>query len=144
MLRFTSALKPEYSKDLEQLMFFNPGQQTALAAILDSVERFGTPSVYEDGGCLRVKVEKLAEVQTLFALDDERLAGMLVYSRVSLELLAVIHIAVGEDYSSHGRFSHKMLVMRMLELLRNNTRRIKGIDTIRVMFSENQIRDFSV
>lgn len=91
-----------------------------------------------------MKVEKLAEVQTLFALDDERLAGMLVYSRVSLELLAVIHIAVGEDYSSHGRFSHKMLVMRMLELLRNNTRRIKGIDTIRVMFSENQIRDFSV
>lgn len=144
MLRFTSTVTPEYGEELEQLMFFNPGQQTALAAIVDSLERFGAPSVYQDGGFLRVKVEKLDGVQTLFALDDERLAGVLVYSRVSVELMAVIHIAVGQDYSAHGKFAHKMLVMRMLELLRSNARRIKGIETIRIMFSDNQIRDYSV
>lgn len=144
MLRFTSNLKPEFSEELEQLMFFNPGQETALAAIMDSLEKFGAPSVYVDGGCLRVKVEKLDGVQTLFALDDERLVGVLVYSRISIELLVVIHIAVGLDYSSQGKFAHKMLVMRMIELLRSNSRRIKGIETIRVMFSDNQIRDFSV
>ena len=144
MLRYTSTLKPEYGEELERLMFFNPGQQTALTAIMDSVETFGPPSVYADGGCLRVKVEKLDEVQTLFAMDGDTLAGVLVYSRVLLKRLTVIHIAVGQDYSSHGKFAQNMLVMRMLELLRNSARRIKGVETIRIMCSDNQVCDYSI
>ena len=144
MLRYTSMLKPEYGEELEQLMFFNPGQQTALAAIVDSLETFGLPSVYTDGSLLRIKVEKLDEVQTLFALDDDTLVGVLVYSRTLLESLIVIHIAVNKDYSSHGKFAQSMLVMRMLELLRNSARRIKGVETIRIMCSGNQIRDYPV
>ena len=144
MLRYTSTLTPEYGEELERLMFFNPGQQTALEAIVDSLERFGSPSVYDDDGCLRVKVEKLDDVQTLFAMDGDRLVGVLVYSRVLLERLTVIHIAVGQDYSSHGKFAQNMLVMRMLELLRNSARRIKGVETIRIMCSDNQVRDYSV
>ena len=42
MLRYTSTLTPKYSEKLERLMFFNPGQQTALAAIVNSVEMFGS------------------------------------------------------------------------------------------------------
>jgi len=144
MLRYTSVLEPEYGEVLERLMFFNPGQQTALASILDSLETFGSPSVYVDGGRLRIKVEKLDEVQTLFALDDDTLVGVLIYSRILLERLTVIHIAVDHDYSSYGKFAQNMLVMRMLELLRNSARRIKGVETIRIMCSGNQIRDFSV
>jgi len=37
-----------------------------------------------------------------------------------------------------------MLVMRMLELLRNSARRIKGIESIRMLYGENRIREFSV
>jgi hypothetical protein len=144
MLRYTSLLMPEYGEALERLMFFNPGQQSALAAILDSLETFGSPSVYVDGERLRVKVEKLDEVQTLFALDGDTLVGVLVYSRIMLERLTVIHIAVDYDYSSNGKFAQNMLVMRMLELLRSSARRIKGVETIRLMCSDNQIRDFSV
>ena len=144
MLRYTSALEPEYGEALEQLMFFNPGQQTALSAILDSLETFGSPSVYVDGGRLRVKVEKLDEVQTLFALDSDTLVGVLVYCRIPLERLTVIHIAVDHDYSSHGKFANRLLVPRMLELLRTNARRIKGVETISVMLSGNEIRDLSV
>ena len=144
MLRYTSTLKSDYSEDLERLMFFNPGQHSALSAIMDSLEQFGSPSVYTDNGCLRVKVEKQDEVQTLFAMDDETLIGVMVYSRIMLESLTVIHIAVEQDYSSQGKFAHKMLVMHMLELLRTSARRIKGVETIRLMCSSNQIRDFSV
>lgn len=144
MLRYTSALKPEYIEDLERLMFFNPDQQSAISAIVDSIERFGVPSVYNDNGCLRIKVEKLDEVQSLFALDGDTLAGVLVYSRVSLECLTVIHIVVDQDYSSHGKFAQNMLVMRMLELLRNSASRVKGVETICIMYGDNQIRNFSV
>ena len=144
MLRYTSILKPEYGEDLERLMFFNPGQQEAHAAIMDSLEKFGSPSVYTDNGCLRVKVEKLDEVQTLYAMDDNTLAGVLVYARDSLEHLTVIYIAVDQDYSSHGKFAQKMLVMRMCELLRNSARRIKGVETIRIMCGGDRIMDYSV
>ena len=144
MICFTSILKPEYNEDLERLMFFNPGQQTMRSAILDSVEKFGVPSVYADGERLLVKVEKLDEVQTLFALDGDTLVGVLVYSRVSIERLTVIHMAVDQDYSSDGKFAQSMLVMRMLELLRNSARRIKGIKNIGIMYSNNQILDYSV
>jgi hypothetical protein len=144
MIRYTSTLKQEYGEELEQLMFFNPGQQAALAAIVDSVEMYGLPSVYADDGRLKIDVEKLDEVQTLFALDGDRLVGVLVYSRVEFERLVVIHIAVGQDYSSNGKIAQNMLVMRLLELLRNSARRIKGIETIRMMHDGNRIRDYPV
>ena len=144
MIRYTSILKPEYSKELEQLIFFNPGQQTALSAIVNAIEMYGEPIVYNDGERLRVKVKNLDEVQALFALDGEILAAVLLYSRVSLERLVVIHIAVGEDYSSHGKFAKKMLVMRMSQQLRKSARRIKGIETIRMMYGVNRTRDYLV
>jgi len=144
MLCYTSALKPEYHEDLERLMFFNPGQHTALPAIVDSLEQFGSPSVYTDNGCLRVRLEKLDGVQTLFALDEETLVGVVVYSRTTLTCLTVIHIAVDHDYSSNGKFAHTMLVMRMLELLRKSARRIKGVETVRIVCNGNQIRDCPV
>lgn len=144
MLSYTSILKPEYGEELERLMFFNPGQQSAHAAIVDSVEKFGLPSVYTDKGCLRIKVEKLDEVQTLFALDDDRLAGVLVYSRVLPEHLTMIYIAVDYDYSSRGKFAHKILVIRMFELLRSNARRIKGVKSIRIIRGGNRTQDYYV
>ena len=143
MLRYTSTLKPEYSEELERLLFFNPGQQDALAAIMDSLDTFGSPSVYTDNGVLRVKVEKLDEVQTLYAMEDDTLVGVLVYSRVILDCLTVLHIAVDEEYSVHGNNASNMLVMRMLELLRKNARLIKGVKTIRLMCN-SQVRDLIV
>lgn len=144
MLQYTSVLSKEYNNALEGLMFFNPGQENALSAILDSINTFGTPSVFIDGERLRVKVEKLDEVQTLFALDENKLVGVMIYSRVLVECFTIIHIAVNEDYASHGKFAHNLLVMRMLDLIRNNARRIKGIKTLRVMCNGDQIRDYPV
>ena len=144
MLRYTSTLESAYSEALERLMFFNPGQHAALEAIMDSVDTFGAPSVFDDAGRLRIKVEKLDEVQALYALDEDVLVGVLVFYRVSLERLTVIHIAVDHEYSSQGEFAQSMLVMRMLELLRSNARRIKGVETIRILCSGNQVRDYPV
>jgi len=144
MLRYTSTLKAEYSEDLEQLLFFNPGQQTVLTAIMESLEKFGTPSVFVADGCLRIKVEKLDEVQALFALDDDILVGVMVYSRIPVDRLSVIHIAVDHDYSSNGKHANKMLMMRMLTLLRSSARRIKGVKTIRIIGDNNRILDYPV
>lgn len=144
MLSYTSILKQEYVEELERLMFFNPGQQSAHAAIVESLEEFGSPSVYTDNGRLRVKLEKLDEVQALFAMDDDKLAGVLVYSRVLPEYLTMIYIAVGQDYSSRGKYAKKQLVIHMFELLRDSARRIKGVNAIRIIRGDNRIQDYSV
>ena len=144
MLNFTSCLATDYTEPLEKLLFFNPGQDRAYSAIVDSLDLFGAPAIYCDNDKLRVKVEKREDVQSLFALEGEKLVGAMVYSRVSYEHIAVIHIVVDQDYSSHGRYAHKMLVVRMLELLRKNMRHIKGIDAICLLNGNNKIREIPV
>lgn len=144
MFSYISTLKPEYRQELEQLLFFNSAQQVAHSAIKDSIEIFGEPYVDDDGGCLRVNVKKLDEVQTLFTFDGEKLAGVLMYSRVSYERIVVIHIAVHEDYSSSGPLAHEKLVLRMCQNLRRCLRKIKGIEFIRMMYGNNRTRDYPV
>jgi hypothetical protein len=144
MFHYTSVLKPEHRKELEQLLFFNSGQHNTLSAIVDSIEMFGEPFVYDDGGHLRVNVRKIDETQTLFSLDGDTLVGVLLYSRASTEKLVVIHIAVHEDYSSYGKFAKKILVIRMSQRLRESARRIKGIKTIQMMYGNNRTRDYPV
>jgi hypothetical protein len=144
MFLFTSLLTKDYVEDLERLMFFNPGQDAMKDAIIESVERFGMPTIEDIDGHLRINVGKLNDVQTIFALKDEKLVGILVYYRFSTERLTVIHIAVDEDYSSRGKYSHNMLMMRMLELLRINARRINGIDSIRILYGIDRSLDYRV
>ena len=144
MFNYSSILKPKYRQELEQLLFFNSAQHAAHSAIVDSIEMFGEPIVDIDGGRLRVNVKKLDEVQTLFVFDEDKLAGILVYSRVSHERIVAIHIAVHEDYSSSGRFAHKKLVLRMSQQMRKCARSIKGIKFIRMMYGNNRTRDYLV
>ena len=144
MLRFTSLLNQIYGDDLERLMFFNPGQNAMHDAIVDSVEKFGSPYILVIDGHLRVNVEKLNEVQTLFALEDDQLVGILIYFRFSTESLTVIHIAVDDDFSSRGKFSRNMLVLRMLDLLRKIARRISGVNNIQILYGGNRTLDCNV
>lgn len=144
MLLYTSLLNQDYSEALERLMYFNPGQHTMHNAIVKSVERFGQPRVVTINGYLRITVDKLNDVQSLYALENDRLVGILVYFRFTTEYLTVLHIAVDEDYSSRGKFSHKMLMMRMLDLLRKNSRRISGINAIQIMDSGNRTLEYHI
>lgn len=131
---FTSSLGATYRDALEELLFFNPGQANALGSIMDAVEIYGTPELYLEDDLLRVRVEKLVEVQSIFALDGERLAGMLLYARSDLQNLVVPHIAVAGDYSAQGPQADSLLVMRLLDTLRGSARRIKGIKRISLLY----------
>ena len=139
MFKFTSTLPTKYAEALEELLFFNPNQQAMQGAIVSSVEQFGQPSIITDGENLRIKLEKLNAVQTVFAMDGDVLTGVLVYSRTNQETLTVIHIAVNPEYSSNGEYSANMLFLRMLALLRSTARRIKDVKVIQIINDENQV-----
>ena len=144
MFRYTSIIKPDYSKELEELLFFNPGQHIVHSAITESIEMFGEPIVSIDGDRLRINTSKLGQVQALFAFDGDILAGVMLYSRVSTQRLVVIHIAANENYTSQGKYAKEMLVLRISQKLRECARRIKGVESISMLYGGNRSRNYFV
>lgn len=144
MVRFTSRLHPRYGEALEQLIFFNPGQRRALEGIFDSIETFGAPRVEIEGGRLRVKLEKLEEVQTLFALEGSRLVGVTVYSRIAPARLVVIHLAVDAASTLTGPYGRSRVAIQMVRQVRESARRIKGVEAVRVLYGGRRIWELPV
>lgn len=144
MLQYTSVLKAHYQDALEKLMFFNPGQKNALLSIMESIESFGNPCVVLDGDNLRVKVDKLDEVQSLFALDGNTLVGVIIYSRTDNSCFCVLHIAVEESYSNNGIHANKLLVPRLINVVRNSAARVKDVEIVRVIDNNRQVKDYPV
>src|SRR5215467_8629255 len=99
-LSFSSVLRSEYRDDLEALIFFNPQQERVEAAVIQCIEKYGKLGIAVDGELLRVRVEGLADIQSLFAFDGaesqatDRLVGLIVYVRPNLETIVVLHVAV--------------------------------------------------
>jgi len=136
---FSSVLGSEYLEDLERLLFFNPQQRRALIGIHHSISEYGVPSIALDGGRLRVRVEHLPDSQTLYALEDQDskpiLVGVMVFSRIDSSTIALLHIAVAEEYSRFGARADAMLVAKFLEQLRQIARRLKGVQAISLKYA---------
>src|SRR4026208_1908393 len=88
---FRSRLPPSHHRALEELVFFNPRQRNAEAAITDAVDRYGPPAIVSDEAGLPGAVGTRDDVQCLFALapvedaaaGELELAGIVMYLRVS-------------------------------------------------------------
>jgi len=138
---FSSALRVHYHDELERLLFFNPQQKRALRGIHHSVLEFGVPTIQEVQGKLRVSLEAFPEAQALFALEDlgeePRLVGVMVYARVEPQTLAMLHIAVHQDFSQSGKRADAQLVPRFIAQLREIGRRIKGVETVDLKYARS-------
>ncbi|MBX2858102.1 MAG: hypothetical protein KTR17_05520 [Cellvibrionaceae bacterium] len=144
MLHFTSRLSQAYKGELERLMFFNAGQKNVHATIEQAVEKYGSPNISVADGALKITMDNLKDSQALFTLTDKKLIAVMVYSRLSVEAITVIHIAIDEEYSANGRYSSKMVMLRQLNMLRQNARRIRGVKIINLKLGENRVADFSL
>jgi len=83
---FASRIASEHRSTLERLLFFNACQHRVSRGIVEAIDRYGPPEIQEDGGWLRVRVAGLAEVQSLFALDEAtgRPIGVAIYVRARM------------------------------------------------------------
>ncbi len=140
---FTSVLDDAYLEELEKLLFFNPQQNKILTGINESIADYGVPNIYVDRGRLRVGIENLPGAQTIFALEDgagePSLVGVMVYSRVDLENLVLLHIAVREEYSRFGARSDVGLVNKMMSQLRAIARKLNGVRSIHLKYSKGLV-----
>ena len=140
---FSSKLALEYRDDLETLLFFNPLQKRLMSRIQNSIRDYGVPMIIEDRDWLRVKVEGLPGVQTLYAMDapaipagKAQLAGVMIYSRIDTASMALIHVAVKEQYSFTGG-GEAMLVPAFVDRLRQIGKALRGVQFIQLKYASD-------
>lgn len=132
-LIFSSRVPPECKTELEELLFFNPRQHRVREGILNALEQFGHPRVEETPSGLQVRVGN-HEAQTLFAFDRDRRqpapVGVVVFLRTSREEVAIIHVAVDNDYALQGTGPGVGLGVTLVEKVQEIAKRIVGVQRI--------------
>lgn len=137
---FSSVLHPRYRSALETLMFFNPRQNKLRNAVSELVDRYGNPKIVEERGLLRLQIGSSGNAQTLFSFDrpvDGNLIGVVVYLRESREYLAIIHLAIVEDYTISGCYGDRLLVLRLIQKVQEIGARLKGVEYIKILYDRS-------
>jgi hypothetical protein len=147
-ITFTSILERKHLRELERLLFLNPGQHRVRSAIVEAVEKYGIPRVVAEHGRLRVRLDGGHEVQTLFAIGHTalrvRLAGVMVYTRSDEKTILLLHVAVAKDFASGGRYGRQMLALRLVERLRKIAGQVNGVRAVRLLLGGGRIWDAPV
>ena len=80
-------------------------------------------------------------MQALFALAESEGGGARGRDRLlahRIEHILILHIGVAERFSSTGANADAMLVMRLLQAVRDAVRRLKGVRTITIVYPAGQ------
>jgi hypothetical protein len=141
-IEYSSRVPRHKRHALEQLLFFNGCQDRVARDIVDVIDKYGSPEIFDDGEGLRVRVAALPDVQCLFAIETltARPIGVAVYVRAALEHVTVLHLGVSEDYCSGGLHESANLPLRLVREVRRNSRRIKGVRRFDVAYSTQRAR----
>lgn len=135
---YTSVLPPTRYEELANLMFFNLQQHRVRDDIVDAIELYGLPEIVTTDRTLRFSVEKLGEVQTLYALEGDtatgRLVGALLYARVSDHKVVLLHMSVAAPYASGGPASHRLLPLKMIQRLKRACKTLKGVRELEILY----------
>ncbi len=132
---FTSVLDRSYLSSLEELLFFNTNQSRISSEALSVMERYGIPRVVVNCERLRIVCGRSLNPQALYAVDtsekSQPLIGVVIYTREN-ETLAVLQIAVHEDYTQKATPNRRPLLLDIVEEIRGIGRRIKGVESIAI------------
>lgn len=138
---FSSRVPKDCRAELEDLLFFNPRQHLVRQGIINSLAQFGHPQVVETPEGLSVRVGD-HEAQTLFAFDRNRKAkapvGVVVFVRTSFEEMAIMHVAVDDEYALQGSEAGVGLGVTLVEKVKEIASRIVGIKRI-VFFYRQEV-----
>jgi len=144
-IEFTSRVPRHQRQALEQLLFFNGCQERVARDIVDVIDKYGSPEIFDDGEGLRARVAALPDVQCLFAIETltARPIGVAIYVRADLEHVTVLHLGVSEDYCAGGIHEGTNLPLRLVREVRRSSRRIKGVRRFEVAYSTQRARSSS-
>jgi hypothetical protein len=137
-IRVSSELSISFRDELERIVFFNPEQRLIASPLVESVHRYGVPSIVDDGACLRFRVDAFGLLQTLYVFDETsvptRLVGVAMFTRESSASMVILHIAVHEDYTLQGKWADVAVVLQLVDAIRGAALRTRGIRTLRALY----------
>ena len=79
------------------------------------------------------------DCQNIFTIIDNKLVGLAIYYRDSLDNVDLVHIAVDGKYSSKGTQTEKFLVFKIINELKKIVMQIKGINTITIKYGQKRV-----
>lgn len=147
-LIFSSKIEKKYKENLEELLFFNPQQTKIRSKLVEIIEKYGVPFMVVNGDSISVAIEGLEGVQTLFAFWKEigkpELIGAMIYVRMSLDSLLVLHMGVAEEFSTSGKYANQMVIAKFILKLKEIAKKIKGISIIEVLYGQGEIQRIKI
>ncbi|MBW8866799.1 MAG: hypothetical protein JF610_05590, partial [Acidobacteria bacterium] len=100
-------------------------------------DAYGAPIIVDDADGLHVTVGRRPDAQCLFALASTTagltLAGMIVFLRVSVEEMLVLHVAVADGFGRNRRLS-LAVVMALVGSVREAAHRLRGTKRFRMLY----------
>jgi hypothetical protein len=133
MLR--SQVAARWRPALEQLLFFNTGQERVRRELTAAIDRYGTMEVVDTAGQLTLRVQRLPQSQALFAIGaDGRPIGCVVYCRIEPSRFLLLHLAVAEDHAAGGPGAQTMVLMHLIAAVRAIARRTRGVETVELLY----------
>jgi len=143
-IRLQSKLGIEYRDDLERLFFFNHNQKSYASRITESVSEYAKPKLFEDYNEVSLEFEQRDLGQTLYIFDDDdispELVGVLMYVRDSVEQITIVHIAMHEHCKIIFKKEAVNIVKIVLDEVFNVLSKIKGLERIRIYYSNREFR----
>lgn len=137
---FKSDLDASFHEDLNSLLFFNFEQRKVAEGIIASIEKYGLPKIIEINGKLKVSLEKVPEIQAIFAIDShsgvDDLVGVMLFFREAVDCLSLIHIAVKESYTFQSSRGSSLLAVELLYKLKDIAKQLKNVDYLTIYYQK--------
>lgn len=143
----TSRLGVEHRPALEQLLFFNAQQELVRHRIVETIERYGMPEVFEREGALRIKLAGAADVQSLFAIAPDgpsEPVGVALFVRESEERFVIVHVGIAPAYAAGGPHADTHVFFQLLQAIRVAARRTRGVRYVDLLYGAGRTRQIPV
>ena len=142
----TSRVGTEHRAALEELLFFNRLQSTVRTRIEATIERYGIPRIVVRDGTLRIELDGVAQVQSVFAVSPAGAApiGVAVFLRESEERFVIVHVGVAEQFSANGGRANEHVFFHLLNAIRDAARRTRGVRSIDLFYGQGVVRHIPV
>lgn len=144
--RITSRLDVRHRSALEELLFFNARQDQLRHRIVETIDRYGMPEVFERDGSLRIRLAGAEQAQSLFAVaaEGEAPIGLALFVREAEERFVIVHIGVAPAWSADGPQAHAHLFFHLLQAIRAAARRTRGVRYVDLFYGAGRMRHIPV
>lgn len=137
---FSSEISSDFKEQLASLLFFNIEQRNVAEGIIASIEKYGLPHIEDDSNKLKVSVEKVQEIQSIFAYDESAgskdLVGVMLFFRETEDCVTLLHIAVKENYTFRTSQGESLLAVELLFKLKDIARHLKKVEYLSIYYQK--------